>query len=207
MAKLTVFFKDRVIHSDQFENGIVRIGRDETNDIIIDSLAIAPAHAVVIISEDNHIVKQMNYDFPLILNGVRIKEAPLKDNDTISLGKHDILFSTAEMVPTSPQIDELERLTLNLKSDEIPLPAANLQILNGEDIGKIISIRKKIMQIGRSGSGIIAITKRKDGYFVSILENSGVITLNDVPINDSSLKLNDNDILVINKRRLQFFLN
>lgn len=207
MAKLTVFFKDRVIHSDQFENGIVRIGRDETNDIIIDSLAVAPAHAVVVIREDNHIVKQMNYDFPLMLNGVRIKEAPLKDNDTISLGKHDILFSTAESINTSHQVDELELLSLNLKSDEISLPTANLQILNGEDIGKIISIRKKIMQIGRSGSGIIAITKRKDGYFVSVLEKTGVITLNEAPINDSSLKLNNNDILVINNRSLQFFLN
>lgn len=210
MAKLTVFFKDRVIHSDQFEKGIVHIGRDETNDIIIDSLAVAPAHAVIVIRDDGHVVKQMNYDFPLMLNGVKIKEAPLKDNDTISLGKHDILFSTEETVHTSSQIDELDRPPLpqlNQKSDEISLPTANLQILNGENIGKIIAIRKKIMQIGRSGNGIIAITKRKEGYFVSILENIGTITLNDVPINDNSLKLNHNDVLVINNRSLQFFLN
>jgi hypothetical protein len=210
MPKLTVFFKDRVIHSDQFENGIVRIGRDETNDIIIDSLAVAPAHAVIVIRDDSHIVKQMNYDFPLMLNGVEVKEAPLKDNDTISLGKHDILFSTAETIHTSPQFNESNRLAsnpLNQNSDEISLPAANLQILNGENIGKIIALRKKIMQIGRSGSGIIVITKRKDGYFVSILENIGTITLNDTPIDDNSLKLNNNDVLVINNRSLQFFLN
>ncbi|MGZ8188568.1 MAG: FHA domain-containing protein, partial [Methylosarcina sp.] len=96
---------------------------------------------------------------------------------------------------------------LNPSLDETSLPSANLQILNGENIGKIITIRKKILQIGRSGSGIIVITKRKDGYFVSILENIGTITLNDAPINDSSLKLNNNDILVINNRTLQFFLN
>jgi hypothetical protein len=210
MAKLTVFFKDRIIHSDQFENGIVRIGRDETNDIIIDSLAVAPVHAVVVIRDDSYIVKQMNYDFPLMLNGVKIKEAPIKDNDTISLGKHDIHFNTEETVNASPQFNELSRLALNPLNpslDETSLPSANLQILNGENIGKIITIRKKILQIGRSGSGIIVITKRKDGYFVSILENIGTITLNDSPINDSSLKLNNNDILVINNRTLQFFLN
>lgn len=210
MAKLTVFFKDKPIHTSLFEKGMVRIGRDETNDITIDSLAIAPAHAVVIIREDSCSIKQLNYDFPLILNGVKIKAATVKDNDTVSLGKHVIVFNLDEAQTPPASIAESTEVNLNLlksNSKQNPLPAGNFQILDGNDIGKIIPIRKTILQIGHNGNGMVAISKRKDGYFVSILENKGTITLNNQVIDNDSIKLHDNDILVINKRSLQFFLS
>lgn len=208
MAKLTVFFRDKAIQSDDFESGIVRIGRDETNDLMIDSLAVAPEHAVIHIGDDSCSIKQINRDFPLLLNGVKIQDAPIKDNDTISLGKHDIVFNTTGMsneVAHFMDIAEEHATPINWKSNDIPLPSANFQILTGENIGKIIAIKKTILQIGRKGSGIVAVTRRKDGYFVSVLENIGTITLNDAPINNNSIKLNNNDVLTVNDRILQFF--
>jgi pSer/pThr/pTyr-binding forkhead associated (FHA) protein len=210
MAKITVFFKNKPIHTGHFEKGIVRIGRDETNDITIDSLAVAPAHAVVIISENSCTIKQLNYDYPIIMNGEKIKEADIKNNDIISLGKHDIVFSTSETLQTFPALEEPTEANFNLfnaKSNDPSLPAANFQFLDGENIGKIIPIKKTILQIGRSGSGVIVITKRKEGYFVSVLENMGTITLNNKEINNDFLKLCHNDILIINNRSLQFFLS
>jgi pSer/pThr/pTyr-binding forkhead associated (FHA) protein len=85
MAKLTVFFKDKAIHSRFFENGIVHIGRDETNDLIIDSLAVAPAHAVIVIRDSENSIKQLNDEFPLIVNGEKIKTGTLQNNDSITI--------------------------------------------------------------------------------------------------------------------------
>jgi hypothetical protein len=62
-------------------------------------------------------------------------------------------------------------------------------------------------RLGQSGSGVIVISKRKDGYFVSVLENIGNILLNNMLLNDSTVKLNDKDVLVINDTSLQFFQN
>jgi hypothetical protein len=62
-------------------------------------------------------------------------------------------------------------------------------------------------RLGHDGNGIIVISKRREGYFVSVLENSGTITVNNEPLNDKSLKLNTNDVLVIDNTSLQFFLN
>lgn len=210
MAKLTVSFKDKIIHHSQYDHGIIRIGRDDTNDIIIDSLAVAPAHAVVIVRTGNSTVKQMNYEFPLWLNGESIKEAPIKDNDVIAIGKHSIRFndtgspSSSVLMPANASESKNPFLqSLNGSNPGI----ANLQILNGENIGKIIAIKKTMMQIGKSGNGMIAISRRKDGYFVSVLENMGTITLNDRPISENSVKLNNNDVLVVNGRSMQFFLS
>lgn len=190
MAKLTVFFKDKAIHSSLFENGIVHIGRDETNDLTIDSLTVAPAHAVIIIRDDDCTIKQLNDEFPLIVNGERTKTCNLNDNDMISMGRHDIMFNTAEAVA--------------LKSHS---PAANLQFMTGGNIGKILQLKKPMTRLGRDGNGVIAISRRKEGYFVSVLENSGTITVNNEPLNDKALKLNTNDVLVIDNTSLQFFLN
>jgi len=210
MPKLTVFFKDKVIHSGLFENGIVHIGRDETNDLIIDSMAIAPAHAVIIIRDDACTVKQLNDEFPLIINGKKTKACNLNDNDTISIGKHDIVFNTVKFVApdaSNNPIDEDVKLLNQEIDNELQIPAANLQIMNGSNIGKVLQLKKSMTRLGHDGNGVIAILKRKEGYFVSVLENAGTITINNEPLNDKPLKLNMNDVLVVNNTSLQFFLN
>ena len=72
MAKFTVYFKDKAIQSKIFDSGVIHIGRDETNDIVIDNLAVATVHAVVIIKEDSCIIKQLNDDFPLFINNEKM---------------------------------------------------------------------------------------------------------------------------------------
>ncbi|MGZ5006740.1 MAG: FHA domain-containing protein [Methylobacter sp.] len=209
MAKLTVFFKDKAIYSNLFEQGIVHIGRDETNDLTIDSLAVAPAHAVIVVRGDNHTIKQLNDEFPLVINGKKTRTCNLNNNDMISLGKHDIIFNTAKLVEplVNSLIDEdVKSLNEEIES-ELHIPAANLQIMNGSNIGKILQLKKSMTRLGRDGNGVIAISRRKEGYFVSVLENNGTIMVNNEPLNDKSLKLKTNDVLVIDDTSLQFFLN
>lgn len=208
MARLTVFFKDKAIHSALFENGIVHIGRDETNDLTIDSLAVAPAHAALVIRDTDCIIKQLNDDFPLIVNHEKVKECHLNNNDTISIGKHDIIYNTTESTEQLRHSDSSAGNSLNREEDSAyaPIPAANLQIMDGQNIGKLLPLKKTMTRLGQSGSGMIVIAKRKDGYFISALENNGLITVNNKPLDDNSLKLNNNDVIVIDNTALQFFL-
>lgn len=210
MAKLTVFFRDTAIHSGLFKNGVVHIGRDETNDLAIDSLAVAPAHAVIVIRDDACAIKQLNDQFPLIINGEATKACNLSDNDRISMGKHAILFNTAESVEVPAAFDSLidDVRSLNLETNgELRSPAASLQVMNGNNIGKILPLKKAMTRLGHDGNGVIAISKRKEGYYVSVLENSGTITVNNEPLEDKLLKLKTNDVLVVNNTSLQFFLS
>ncbi|MGZ8193263.1 MAG: FHA domain-containing protein [Methylobacter sp.] len=209
MAKLTVFFRGKAIHSALFENGIVHIGRDETNDLIIDSLAVAPAHAAIIIRNDGCTARQLNDDFPLVINGIKTKESSLTNNDKISLGKHDIIYHLTESVAQPQQISSPLYKDPLLSNQELSgnanIPGANLQIIDGDNIGKLLPLKKAMTRLGHTGSGVIAITKRKSGYFVYVLENIGTITLNNKPLDDNMVQLNNNDVLVINNTSLQFF--
>lgn len=206
MAKFTVFFKDKAIHSALFESGLVHIGRDETNDLILNSLAVAPAHAVVIIKENGVLIKQLNDDFPLIVNGEKVKEYNLDNNDKITLGKHFVIYNTTESVVenrkrSSPDVD---LLNLEIERD-VQMPEANLQVMDGKHIGRILPMKKALTRLGRNGGGVAVIARRKDGYFISALETDITLTVNDIPLGDKTLKLNDNDVINIEDTALQFF--
>lgn len=212
MVKLTVFFKDKANRSYSFESGTIHIGRDESNDLVIDSLAVAPAHAAIMIRGDGCTIKQLHNDYPLVINGKKIQESLLSNNDTIFIGKHDIVFNTAENQKLQPQEVE-SQVSRDVKSlnqeinTNVHIPAANLQFVDGRNIGKILPLKKTITRLELSNGGIVMITRRSEGYFISALEDQGKTTLNHQPLLDQSLKLNHNDSLTIEQSNLKFFIN
>ena len=213
MAKLTVFFKYKAIDSYLFDQGVVHIGRDETNDLTIDSLAVAPAHAAIVSRDNTNTIKQLNEHFPLIVNGKKVKECELNNNDTVTIGKHDIVFNVTESVDQigTAQTDKHfsyanSPATFDMDG-EFSLPSANLQVMSGPNIGKVLPIKKSMTRLGNAGSGVVVISKRKDAYYISALENKGTLQVNGVPFGDNNVKLNNNDIILINQTSLQFFLS
>ena len=209
MPKLTVYFKDKEIESFTFGEGMVRIGRDETNDVTIDSLAIAPVHAVITLRNGIATIRSLQEGFPLAVNGANTQEGVLNHNDMIALGKHHVLFTSTATVfkPFAETIANEPPPAAPLFGIEPELPNGNFQIMDGENIGKIIPIKKTMVQLGRPGQGIVVVTRKKDGYFVSTLENKGKLTVNGEPIENQIIKLSDNDVLGINDKSLQFFLS
>jgi hypothetical protein len=223
MAKLTVFFKYKAIDSYLFEQGIVHIGRDDTNELVIDSLAVAPVHAAVIMRGETCMVKQLNDSFPLIINGQKVKECELKSNDSITLGKHNIIYQPSEstgdmprpIVANEPEDFQIQHITQepasfllgNHTDDDIVLPPAALQVMSGASIGKVLPIKKAMTRLGSTGHGIVIISRRRDGYYASALENKGQLTVNGTPLGNHYLKLNPNDVLAINQTSLLFFLS
>jgi pSer/pThr/pTyr-binding forkhead associated (FHA) protein len=207
MAKFTVYFKDKALSSDIFDSGIVHIGSDETNEIVVDSLGIAPIHAVVVIKDEGSIIKQLSPEHPLSINGEKTSEYILQNNDRIELGKHHIIFNTVESVSVTfkTKADKFEKELNKQLSETTQLPEASLQIISGPHIGRILALKKSITRVGNSKAGVVAISRRKDGYYISALETPKKLEVGNTPIGDKSLKLADNDVITINDVSMQFF--
>ncbi len=207
MAKFTVFFKDKPINSSIFESGVVHIGRDDTNDLIIDSLAIAPAHAAVILGDSESTIRQLNSDFPLIINGNLQKECTLQSGHTITIGKHRIIYSDTKVFsPLPASFKEPEDECLNQAvSHPDHLPEAKFQVMGGPHIGRLIPLKKSMTRLGRNG-GLIIVTRRADGYYISVLESDKHIKLNKIPLEDKTILLKNNDELLIDNISMQFFI-
>jgi Inner membrane component of T3SS, cytoplasmic domain len=214
MAKLTVYFKDKVVHSGLFESGVVHVGRDESNDIVIDSLAVAPVHAVIIIRENGSTIRQLTEDFPIALNGLRSKEFMLKNGDMITVGKHDILYKNKNSNHSDQSLNGqlADRLSEDVTalneqiSHDLKIPDANLQVMSGKSIGKLIPLKNPITRLGQNGTGAIAIEKRDEAYFVCLLtDNTASIKLNNESLNGNAVKIKHLDILTIDNTPFQFF--
>ncbi len=208
MAKFTVYFKDKVIQSQIFDSGVVRIGRDETNDLTIDNLTVAPAHAVVIVKKNSSVIKQLNDEFPVFINNEQSKETLLQNNDIISVGKHTIIYNTTESVTpvknTNTASKDVESLNTKLE-ERIKIPDANLQVMDGQHIGRVLPLKKSMTRFGHNGTDVGVISRRKDGYFISSLEGDSKITVNQTLLGNKTINLNNNDVVVIDNISMQFF--
>jgi hypothetical protein len=214
MAKLTLYFKDKPIFSGIYENGVIHIGRDDTNEIVVDSLAVAPAHAAVVMKDGSCMIKQLNEKFPLLINDLAVKEWALQNNDVINVGKHYITFSVTESVLNDQfqaQITASEKdpdlQSLNHKLDQsAKQQEANLQIMDGPHIGRILPLKKAMTRLGHEGAGVVVIARRKNGYFVSALQGHDGLAVNKEPLGENTVLLKHNDIIEVDKTPMQFFL-
>jgi hypothetical protein len=189
---------------------VVHIGRDETNDIVIDSLAVAPTHVAIQIRDSQAQIKQLSDAFPLVVNANKVKISELHDGDEITIGKHTIIYNVSEPLLSPDRLMDNGQNEVNVFNRELDKDAnrtATLQVTNGPNIGKILTIKNTMTRLGNAGSGVAVIAKRKEGYFVSVLENTGNITVNGEPLGDKTIKLESNDVLVVNNASLQFFLD
>ncbi len=213
MAKLTLTFKGRPIQAFQFDIGDkVSIGRNRDNGIPIDSLAVAPIHAEIDFSQEFSTISQKSSDFPLLVNNSTTTEQRLNHGDQISIGKHILYFTedatlvnhSAVSADTDEDVDEFAFLDQELKQPTTSLEA-QLQILNGKNIGRIINLKKGLTRLGKPDTGVAVIAKRKDGFYLSALDGTPMIKINDTLINEKSVKLSQGDMLDIEKTSMQFF--
>lgn len=210
MAKFTIYFKEKVIHAGVFESGVVHIGRDDSCDLMVDSLAVAPAHAVAVLKETGWVIKQLNEKFPLLINNRPMKEGTLANNDVINIGKHYIVFNSEWTSNVSPaEMEKNQPLpTLNdLLPEKVKAPEAGLQVLNGEHIGRILPLKKAMTRLGREGAGVVVIAHRKEGYFISALQENATLAVNQQPLGDKIVKLHNADVIVVDNIPMQFFLD
>jgi hypothetical protein len=206
MPKLTLSFKGRLLDVFHIDEGESLIGRDEECTISIDSLAIAPFHARVDLDQTGCRIARLHEDFSIHVNRNPTESVELHHGDVIQLGKHTLTYSedaiepAGELPPKTPSDD--------LEEDPAGNPTVTskgmLQIMNGENFGRIIPLIRNMTRIGRVGGDCAIISRRDSGYYISHLEGHTSPLVNNKPIGDASLLLNDGDVIEVGKTQMQF---
>lgn len=211
MAKLTLSFKGRIIDQFDLQQGTTLIGRENECDILIDSLAVAPKHVRIIRNDDHCSVEAIDNAFRLLVNHEAKQSAGLSHGDLIQIGKHTLQYTEdavrfvepAEQPKPEPQKAEEETRTKPTSQPQ-PAPGGLLQIINGQNFGRIIPLKGSMTRIGHTGSECAIIVKRASGYFISLLEGAESPIVNQTPIGDTSIELKNGDIIQVGSTRLQF---
>ena len=90
------------------------------------------------------------------------------------------------------------------------LSTAKLQILNGKGAGKELLLQKPSVKLGKSGAEVVQINQRPDGHFIVSLDQSkesSLLTINGEAIGSRAVKLNNHDVIEINKLKIEYYLS
>lgn len=215
MPKLTLTFKGKPIRAYKFNAGdFISIGRADENEVQIDSLAVAPIHAEIEFQDEHSLISQKQNDFPVLVNNSRSDKHKLKHGDQITIGKHVLYYtedSTSLDIPSTQNTGISGGTDHKLLDNQIKNASQSLegqlQIMNGPNIGRVVSLKGGLTRLGKPESGVAVIAKRKDGFYIAPLEKGAQIKLNNQPIREKSLKLTQGDLLEIDGTEMQFFLN
>ncbi|MEW8028403.1 MAG: FHA domain-containing protein [Candidatus Thiodiazotropha sp.] len=210
MAKLTLSFKGRVIDVFHIESDKTEIGRNDDCTIPIDSLAIAPIQAVITRNDDqSYLLQAQEEAFPVLVNHEKTEETTLNHGDVIQVGKHTLSFAedvmdlSADLGPI-PANDQLPEEDETVENDESQSKSGVLQIMNGDNFGRIIPLKRNMTRIGHAGGDCAMIARREDGYFITFLEGPNPPRINRKPIGNQAQLLADGDIIDVGGTQMQF---
>jgi hypothetical protein len=135
-----------------------------------------------------------------------VEITPLSHGDVIQVGKHTLTYAVDVMEHGADlgSIPEQEGEAAE-DSDSIERPSTGvLQIMNGENFGRIIPLTRNMTRIGHTGGDCAMISKRDDGYFLSFLEGPHPPIVNRISIGNGSHLLRDGDIIEVGGTKMQF---
>jgi len=148
MPQIVVTLGDNVVNKYVFDKDIMSIGRARDNDIVIENLAISRNHSRIRRDGDRFFLSDLNSANGTYLNGERITKAELTDGDTVSIGKHKLIFRN-EAADTEALISDAfgaERTILVSKA-----PVASLVVTRGKQKDTTFQVDKADVTIGRGG--------------------------------------------------------
>lgn len=210
MATLTLAFKGKTLHVYPLQEGLYTIGRDSGCEIQIDSLAIEPQHARLIIKDGVCTLSNSNHENITYLNHKPVNEQVLEDKDIIRVGKHVLIYRDDEIIAednTEPATAVLANSPITKQSQPGITNSGWLQVINGKMLGKTFKLRSGLTDLGKLGMLPALIALRSGGYFISSLADDGNLSVADKTIGDKSHPLHDGDVIKLGKVALQFHLH
>ncbi len=229
MAKLIIKFNNDVTDHIELKQGDMKIGRKPGCDIFIDNLAVSGEHANIFTIGEDSFIQDLNSTNNTFINNKKITKHHLKNGDTIVIGKHSLVYMSEAVGKPSDEFAKTVIINPNTRDSaaspsaasgmaavgtvEIHTKAASLAdragalfVLSGANSGKRIALTKTVTYLGKTGKRAGAITRKSDGYILTVGDSENKPKLNGRPVADAGTKLKNGDIIEVAGTRMQFYL-
>ena len=179
------------------------LGRKPGNDIVLDNLVVSGSHCAFELKGLADVyIEDLGSTNGTFVNNKRVKERQqLHDGDTIAIGHFRIQFLTASGDSGFGQTTAFDSMM-----GAAPLQAS-FQVLNGSSTGLEVPVVKAVTTFGKPGVTVVAVSHRRNGFFVAHLDGDTVPTLNGHPLKPDPVLLSDGDILELAGTRMAFQLH
>jgi pSer/pThr/pTyr-binding forkhead associated (FHA) protein len=232
MARIILVFNKKVIKEYPFTKDSLTIGRNDSNDIVVDNLAVSGLHARIDKSGDSYILTDLQSTNGTFVNDKMITSHKLQHKDKITVGKHLLFFAMSQEEQAKLKVAELDRTMildtaqhkelLEKQAREKGIEASSqkqmlgvISFIDGSGQGEI-KLTKKLTKIGKAETSEVrlggmfmpptaaTISRRPNGYAITATGGKTKVKVNNQTIEDSHF-LNDFDTIEIGSYKFQFY--
>ncbi len=234
MARLILMFNNQVIKEYPFMKDSITVGRKDDNGIVIDNLAVSGYHARIDKVGDAHLLTDLQSTNGTFVNDKRIVSHKLTHGDNVVIGKHVILFVSAEkgtaeaeeankldmdktmMLDTAKQRELLAKQQGISQAPVAPERVGVISFIDGSGMGEF-DLTKKLTKIGKAdtsevklsgmlmGATAVTISRRPSGYNISFAGGMTKLRVNGRVVKNS-VPLKDFDTIELGSHKFQFYL-
>lgn len=211
MAKLTLFFHNRIVLHYPLTGKVACIGRDKNCEICIDSLAVADRHAWVTPQGSDYEVSAASEDNPVLVNHEPVQIRLLQHGDRIQIGKHTLSFAESVVTPNFLS-EDADRGSVGEPPTESPSAESQqlenkgcIQVVSGDHLGKIISLYPPLVRLGLTGREFAMVSRRREGYYLSHLAGQKAPQVDGRAIGNESILLQDGAMIEIDGIEMRFY--
>ncbi len=142
------------------EQQTIRIGRDPSCDIVLDSPKVARLHATIERLGENHLLKVVDQSVGVLVNGAFVsRQAALKPGDLVEIGAHLLTYDGTDL-----ELYDSQGYRLDVRDvyKEVNTSNGKLRIL--DDITFTIMPREFVALVGGSGAGKSTLLDALNGF-------------------------------------------
>jgi len=187
----------------------VTLGRHRRNDIVLDHPAVSGEHAVIVTILDDSFLEDLHSTNGTYVNGHRIGKHFLQDGDVIKAAKYELRFiadgirplaAAALMANAAPAVAPISAPAVSASA----VPVCHIEVLNGGNAGKRVTLSKPVTTLGRAGVQVVTITRQADGYLLAHVEGNAAPRVNGAALGPAAHALRDGDVIDLSGTQMAF---
>jgi hypothetical protein len=180
------------------------LGRSADNDIVFDNMVVSGHHCRFDLQGLAEVfIEDLHSTNGTYINGKMVKRQLLHDGEVISIGNFRIQYLATSKRPEFAE-------TAAMKLDSLGTPAkpahAIFRVLTGSSAGLEVPVVKAVSTFGKPGVSVVAVSHRRDGFYVAHLDGFATPTLNGDAIGADAVMLSNHDVVELAGTRMLFQL-
>ncbi len=209
MARLVLSLQGLFIKEIPLLKQRLTIGRKAQNDLQIDNLAVSGEHCAVITLLEDSFLEDLNSTNGSFINGQPVKKHALRHGDVIEVGGYSLKYYRSGLDEVStPSNTSAQPETLPIDAPTLPPVRrerlAYLQVLNGQNAGKQLSLYKEQVRLGRAGVASVILERRQQSYYLLAVNAVVGVLINDKPLAEAEYLLAEGDLIQVAGIKVKF---
>lgn len=221
MAKLVLSSGGSVVFQCFVDKERLGVGRDPTNQIVINDSSVSREHAAIVAVGNDHILEDLGSANGTFVNGARTSRRILQHGDVVEFGAFNLRYLNPK---TATEVD-LDRTMLiagiaeaqaGLPADgealpmqrarptRIKFPNGRVHVVSGPRAGMTIELDRVVATFGKLGHRSAVLVRRPHGYFLVHVEGRRAPRVNGQPAGKDARRVNDGDVIEVADEKFQF---